>query len=404
MAGGVLSSIIQAIEKLAAHIQQLSGSSSLEPCNIEDLMKLKKTLLRIQDCVQGSEKEIGVASTRIWLSELKASAHDIENILIESEFLGYGAEQCTRMDATGKRKRDQICNSVKAPLPDNIAPNILEIRRRLDEVATEWAAIHLRQCDGKRWLESTGGHHFSGFQIDESDVCGREDDKENVIKLVLSDDCKKDEVSVIPIVGMEGLGKTTLAQLVYNDSRICSHFTTKGWVYVSQNFDVTRLTKAILESITGKPCASNELIELQGTLKEELSGKRLLLVLDDVWNEKESIWECLRSPFSSAETSKVVVTTRFENVAKIMQTVLPYQLHSLTEDKCRQLFHHFAFDGQDPNEHPNLIEIGKKIAAKCKGWPLAAKTLAGLLRFQTDEERWNDILESDLSELIGENQ
>ncbi|XP_008805363.1 putative disease resistance protein RGA3 [Phoenix dactylifera] len=404
MAGGVLSSVIQAIDKLAAHIRQLSGSSSLEPCSVEDLDKLKKTLLRIQDSVQDSEREIGDASTKVWLSELEVSAYDIENILMESQFLGYGAEQRTRMDAPSKRKRDQVCNSVKAPLPDDVAHKIMEIRRRVDEAATEWAAIHLTQSDGRRWLESTGGHLLSGFQIDESFVYGREDDKENVIKLVLSDDCKRDEVSVIPIVGMAGVGKTTLAQLVYNDSRICEHFTTRGWVHVSQNFDVTRLTRAILESITGKPCDSNELIELQGTLMEVLSGKRLLLVLDDVWNEKESTWACLMSPFSSAEMSKVVVTTRFVKVAKIMQTVVPYQLHNLTEDKCWQLFHRFAFDGQDPNEHPNLIEIGKKIAAKCHGWPLAAKTLGGQLRFETDEESWKDILEGDLSELVGENQ
>ena len=97
-------------------------------------------------------------------------------------------------------------------------------------------------------------------------------------------------VSVIPIVGIGGLGKTALAKLVYNDEEVVSHFQLRMWVCVSEDFKVTSLIKEILKSALGKIDENLGREQLQRLLRETLKDKKFLLVLDDVWNEDPIKW------------------------------------------------------------------------------------------------------------------
>ncbi|KAL6327642.1 hypothetical protein AAG906_022205 [Vitis piasezkii] len=115
--------------------------------------------------------------------------------------------------------------------------------------------------------------------------------------MLLKDDPSSDEeVSAIPIVGMGGIGKTTLAQLAFNDDKVKGHFDLREWVYVSDDFDVSRITKTILQSVDTGTRDVNDLNLLQVNLKENFSGKKFLLVLDDVWNENCHEWDTLCMP------------------------------------------------------------------------------------------------------------
>ncbi|XVF82282.1 hypothetical protein PTKIN_Ptkin16aG0033500 [Pterospermum kingtungense] len=232
----------------------------------------------------------------------------------------------------------------------------------------------------------------------ETHVYGRDRDKETILELVFKSD--EEGNFVIPIVGMGGIGKTTLAQLVYNNPTIKNNFDLKAWVTVSDDFDVTRITKAILQSVTSESCNDNDLSSLQKNLKKELSGKRFLIVLDDVWNENYHNWTILQSPFlSRTPGSKIIVTTRSSTVSSTMGASHPHELKVLSENDCLSVFAQHALGATDFGGHPNLKEVGEKIVRKCSGLPLAAKTLGGLLRTNVDHDAWTRILESEMWKL-----
>ncbi|XP_043713331.1 putative disease resistance RPP13-like protein 1 [Telopea speciosissima] len=248
----------------------------------------------------------------------------------------------------------------------------------------------------------------TGSVVNRSKVFGREEDMWKIIGWLLSDDktpspIKNDNnFSVLPIVGMGGAGKTTLAQLVYNHETVKNHFRLKAWVCVSEDFDVVRLTKEILESATGSSPHSNSLDLLQVKLKEALSEKRFLLVLDDMWNENYERWDALSTVFAFGRPgSKILITTRNKSVSSIVRTAPgDHDLKGLSDEACIALFRRHSFMDENSSDASTKLEVfGQEIVKKCKGSPLAIKTLAGLLRDKRNNSEWKDILENEIWDL-----
>ncbi|CAJ2652548.1 unnamed protein product [Trifolium pratense] len=242
--------------------------------------------------------------------------------------------------------------------------------------------------------------------IAEPNVYGREDDKEKIVDFLINQGRNSNSLSVYPIVGLGGVGKTTLAQLVFNDQRVRSttNFDTKIWVCVSEAFSVKRILCSIIESIKSEKCDALDLEVIQRKAQELLQGKRFLLVLDDVWNKNEELkfglsqekWNQLKSVLSSgSKGSSCLVSTRDEVVASIMGTCQAHRLSGLTESECWLLFKQYAF-GHDREEQVEVVEIGKDIAKKCGGLPLAAQALGSLMRSRSGEKEWLEIKESNL--------
>ncbi|XP_077215837.1 putative disease resistance protein RGA3 [Tasmannia lanceolata] len=373
----------------------------------EEVKNLSTTLSAIQAVLQDAEEQqVSSNAVKNWLRELKDVAYDADDVVDEFTTEVLRSKLEGNIQTSNRKQVRSLCFSCFTSNPvkfrHEIGHKIKEIRERLDKIGQDRHHFHLKQGDAGRRREIKRQSVTSSL-INESNVFGRDNDKEKIIKLLLDESASSSsskDISVIPIVGIGGLGKTTLAQFLYNDKRVGDHFPVRGWVCVSEEFDMCRITKAIMESVTKKRCGLNEFDPLQVSLKEELSGKRFLLVLDDVWHDNPNDWQRLQSPFSfGAKGSRIIVTTRSSTVARIMGTIPDYNLGCLDEDDSWSLFRLRAFIVESSEVSPNLVATGKEIVKKCNGLPLAIEALGGLLRSNTDENKWKNILESEMWEI-----
>ncbi|KAM3267423.1 hypothetical protein P3S67_032346 [Capsicum chacoense] len=165
------------------------------------------------------------------------------------------------------------------------------------------------------------------------------------------------DLDVISITGMLGSGKTTLAYKVYNDESVCSHFDLRAWYTVDQIYDEKKLLVKLFNQVTGSDLKFSEEIDVADKLRKQLYAKWYLIVLDDVWDTTS--WDDLTRPFPEVEKgSKILLTTRQKKVA----------FHGKEKR---------AFGDQScPDE---LLDVGKEIAENCKGLPLVADLIAGVI-------------------------
>ncbi|XP_078158943.1 putative disease resistance protein RGA3 [Carex rostrata] len=422
-ASGLISSIqsistnlLRAIRGTPSSSHQQQDPPSLvteQQKSVRDLEKLSRMLARIQAVQQDAEeREIHDCSVRLWLAELRGVAYKAEDVLDEFYYevlrsiveSGDAAMEAYHRDGGTKRKFAEMYTSssiasysfsiTKVMIPDGMAEKIKGITQRFQEISNARRDLHLREEDGTRLVISTETRPPTSSHVDERAIFGREKEKENIISVL--NPLNDPQFTVLPIIGMGGLGKTTLAQLVYNDSKFLQLFDKRVWVSVSEDFDLVHLTRAIIESINRTACEISELNILQDILKEKINHVSLFLVLDDVWNENTELWEHFQVALKGGKTVKILTTTRNTSVAEIMQTTSPIQLECLPDEKCWSLFKHFAFHNGEPSENKNLLEIGHCIVKKCKGSPLVTKVLGGILRYDMDEEKWREIMKSDI--------
>lgn len=233
--------------------------------------------------------------------------------------------------------------------------------------------------------------------LTEAKIFGRDDERDKIIEVLTGDACRNLTLSVLPIFGKGGIGKTTLVQYVCSDSRIQTYFDITIWICVSLNFDIARITKQMLECVTGTDQGGGaNLDHLQEMLQGELKDSRVLLVLDDMWDVKEkNEWARLIAPLSADKKGKgsvVLVTTRNRLVADTIYTLPQIELNPLKEEDFWNCFRSYAF-GKEKGDK-KLHDIGREIAKRLKGFPLAAKSVGGLLRKNVSSERWKRILDN----------
>ncbi|XP_044511488.1 putative disease resistance protein RGA4 [Mangifera indica] len=370
MAEIVLSPLLEVVlEKLANPLlKEIAKRSGLK----KEVKKVRRSLRVIQAVLEeAEERQLTDRALRIWLEELKEVAFEMEDLLDDFS-----------PEVLLSRTREGFTQQVLAFVPSvvqygDMLTKLEQIKGTLEMLAEETFNFNLRggavNTSGSTSRSRSRSRRTGSFII-ESEIFGREEDKERVIGVLLStDDKARGEVSVISIVGLGGLGKTTLAQLVFNDERVTKHFDMKIWACVNDDFDVEKIMASVIESATKNKCDLFGMDVLQFRLYELLSGKRYLLVLDDLWNEDDQEWDKLRTLLvNGGEGSTIIVTTRSEKVAS------QRAFSRLEED------------------HTNLYPIGKQIAKKCGGVPLAAKSLGSLMRFKRDEREWLLVQESDL--------
>ncbi|XP_017617391.1 putative disease resistance protein RGA4 [Gossypium arboreum] len=385
-------------ERVLAKIGHLSVDEVRLAFNVKtDLKKLEDIMISIKAVLLDAERQQHQnEKLRLCMWKLRDIFYDAEDLIDD-----FKCEALRKQDAINhpniNNLKVRVLGSFRLPFSFylKIAHKIKDINGRLGELATEWNSFGLRQCNDSRHVFCRETISF----VDSSDVIGRDEDKENIISMLMKPSEDRN-VPVIPVVGIGGLGKTTLAQFVYNDDRVTSLFPLKIWICVSEEFDLSRLLKLIIQSVNkGERCDDSTLDALQARLRSLLNDKKFLIVLDDVWNENQAKWVELRNFLRSTNgfsPSKIIVTTRSLKVASIMSSIPPYILEGLPLEDCLTLFTKWAFNDGDERHYPNLIRIGEEIVKKCKGVPLAVRTLGSLLFQKTDESDWIYIRESEI--------
>jgi hypothetical protein len=260
---------------------------------------------------------------------------------------------------------------------------IKAVRESLDNMAVDQMKFGFIERPIRAQFEHRKREDTHSF-VREKEVIGREDERKAVKELLLDSDVKEN-VSIIPIVGIGGLGKTTLAQYVYNNEEVKKHFELRVWVCVSDPFDVEIVVQKIIEcAIERRP-----MDWLQHQLRAKIDGKRYLLVLDDVWNENRDTWLRLETLLlGGLRGSKVLITARSTKVAEITGTVPSYLLGGLSENNSWDLFKKMAFKDGEEAKNPKLVEIGREIIKKCAQVPLAIRSVGSLLYFKNSEADW----------------
>ncbi|XP_065000519.1 putative disease resistance RPP13-like protein 1 [Musa acuminata AAA Group] len=394
----------------------------LEDPGVADLHELRNTL-------SGTERIIGRVEN-MWIKDedkkkrlkellmkLKDTVYDADDLLDEIQFRVL-KQQIEQQGAQGYEASNQSSSSSRLPTrkkrkiyervgrffgrEDDDVIRVRKIQTNLDKYTTDIEHfIGKLDADEKQMITSVVPRTTTSFPI-ETQVFGRDEQLNHLLEqLMKSADgsgSSNSSISTLTIVGIGGVGKTTLAQQAYNHERGKDYFHPKVWLCVSDDFNVERLTKEIIESLTRNKCDLNNFDTLQVVVKEELTSKRFLLVLDDVWNEDSLKWERFCAPLRyGVPGSKILVTTRSEKIAEMVGNRI--HLGGLDEASYWKLFKKCAFGSEDAGEFPQLEAIAKKIVGRLKGLPLAARTVGGLLKAEMNEEAWRIIAGNEIWQL-----
>ncbi|KAM0942656.1 putative P-loop containing nucleoside triphosphate hydrolase [Dioscorea sansibarensis] len=233
--------------------------------------------------------------------------------------------------------------------------------------------------------------------LSEPDIVGWDirDATKTLVELLASQ--HEHKCRLFAIVGMGGIGKTTLAQQIYNDSKINDTFVSQSWICISKSFTSrTDLLKEIIRTTGGKHGESATVAELKNILCDVLHGKSLFLVLDDVWDA--GIWnDLIKNPVGEITTKcRVLVTTRDRNTAVKMGATHIHNVNKLPLDSSWELLCKKVFTNNDTRDMQRMKDIGMKIVEKCDGLPLSIKVVAGVLVTKGQNKReWENALNSD---------
>uniref|UniRef100_A0ACD5UHI6 Uncharacterized protein n=1 Tax=Avena sativa TaxID=4498 RepID=A0ACD5UHI6_AVESA len=422
-AGWVASPIISDLFKKASSYLGFNASEKLSELEPKILL-----LERVIGAVEGSPYRPRLEGL---YSKLKSAFYEAEEILDDVEY--YRLEKKIQDDklkseseaAGPSRRLKQIWSSVakSSPLkPQESGLSKIELKKRLDkiEVVINDACKVLELMNLPSISVANQSHVAANSRGSVttsrplSMVIGRDEDCDKVVAMLheKEEDSQPDTnsapcYSVVGIHGIGGSGKSTLAQLVCAREKKDGHFDLVMWIHVSQDFSVDTIFMEMFEAAAGTSCPQLKNRDtLQDMLEKKLSGKRFLLVLDDIWYNIRDVMQSdnlqqILSPLKAGEAgSKILVTSRTEDALLALgaakQRCIP--LPVLDEDVFWNLLMHYALHGVPVGDHARRIlgDIGKEIAKKLKGSPLAARIIGGQLHIRQNVEFWRSVRDRDL--------
>ncbi|XP_066339342.1 disease resistance protein RGA2-like [Miscanthus floridulus] len=397
------------LDALASYLQDMLLEMAKEEVHLllgvpDEIKKMGMKLGDLKRFLADADKrDISDQSVKSWVRELRNAMYDATNIL----------DLCQLKAMEQGRSCDMGCFNpllfcMRNPLhAHDIGNCIKSLNERLDDIekrSKTFNFINLASYeDNTKKVESSLRARRETTGGDELGVVGEkiEEDTRNLVDLLTKKDKNVHEhknVMVYAIVGVGGIGKTTLAKKIFNHDSIKQEFQKRIWLSVNQEFsDVDLLERAITGAEGNHQAPRNTKDTLEQSLKEAVEGCKTLLVMDDVWDHHA--WEMVLEPpliNSLARGSRVLVTTRHDTVARGMIAEVPYHhVDKLEEEDAWSLLKKQVV-GNENNDEPKvdaLKDIGTSIIAKCDGLPLAVKVIGGLLRQKNIRRSdWKNVL------------
>ncbi|GJZ06530.1 CC-NBS-LRR resistance protein [Tanacetum coccineum] len=353
----------------------------------DSLKRLHGKLEMIRAKLQDAERRNGTEAVMVWMKQLRDVVSEADDLLDEVQYEVLRHEVKKREHTTGKIRC--LPNLKKFSFRREMGHKIEKINTKLSDINKQ--ALELGLQNEPQGPVPKSFHKESHSYLDEFKIVGREKDELHIVEL-LTESKKEEKLTIIPIVGMGGIGKTTLAKSVYNNPKIQKQFDVKAWMCVSIKVNINRLLEMIYESLTSKKCELPARENLITKLREELGSKRYLLVLDDVWDEGRTYWDDFRScviNVNSQNGNGIVITTRKLEIGTHDMTKNSCTLQGLLDDEGWSMFEERA------KPLPELKEIGRDIVKKCRGLPLLVKVVGSMLQnYNGDKDKWLSIQKS----------
>nr|XP_023888087.1 putative disease resistance protein RGA3 [Quercus suber] len=415
-----------ALLSLATDLLKQMGSIAVQQAQQEinlivgvdvEIEKLSNSFKIVQAMLNDAEeRQWTEAAVKLWLDQLRDVYYMMDDVLdmwntarIKSEIQKEEERAVTNNNPAALKKKKVPCSFFPSlsccfrqvdnlSLRHKIGHMIEKLKQTLDDILRDKVnyGFDLTRHSHVE-VERTPTTSF----VDVSDIIGRDKYRDELLSNLLGEGSQEESnPRVISLVGMSSIGKSALAQVAYNHTKVKAHFKLIIWVCVSDPFDQCKVAKAIIESIDGQSPNITEFQSLLARISNLIKTNKFFLVLDDVWNKEFTKWE----PFKNAlkcgvQGSRILVTTRKNNVAKMMESSHTINLGVLSPDHCWSMFSKIAFPNEDLHQHRDLEELGRKLADKCKGLPLTAKTLGSHMRGKRSKEQWEKVLHNGLWEV-----
>ncbi|XP_050218975.1 disease resistance protein RPM1-like [Mercurialis annua] len=364
---------------LTGELKLLSGVHK-EVEDVKDELESIESFLRDADARLYQENVDG--RVRVWVKQVRQVAFRIEDTIDEYvlHLLGRRNQHGYFNNVTGVVKNLKRRHGLASKIKD-IKKSIVEIRERSDRYSFDFTSKQGNSDGNGAWHDP----RVHSFFVEETEVVGIDSVKAELISILVDG---TSENAAISVVGMGGLGKTTLASKVYDSEIVALHFDCKAWITVSQSYNTEELLRTMISQFQREKTLPdlegiNTMREIQliGKLREYLSQKRYFVVFDDVW--RIDLWEYIKNALpDSNKGSRILLTTRNEGAAPSSNESSFYhilKLSPLPKREAYDLFCKKAFQSNGGNCPSELQEVSRAFVDKCEGLPLGIVTIGGLL-------------------------